>query len=341
MKTRKSAASEGVALIITLWILLILSTMAAGFAYRMRLGIKVAGYQRDSFKTLVLAQAGVERAIAELKNEVEGYISLEQSWREGQEMALGEGKVTYNVVDEESKVCINNLLEDERVGWDALEMLKNLPGADNELAASIMDWIDEPSATHREGGAENDYYQDLPQPYPCKDGPLDTVEELLLVKGMTPYIFYGEDINDNGSLEEGEDENGDGELRSGIKDLVTVWTSGQVNINTAPAVALQAGFGLGADLIDYIVSYRETNGPLKSSEEVQALFAQLSDSLRVSSGTRERLEELLKRGRVTVESSVFRINSVGILRDGRVVKRIRAIVRVNPDSVKTIYWREE
>ena len=107
MKTRKSAAQpkhsrssaaplqcrkasgEGVALIITLWVLLILSTMAAGFAYRMRLGIKMAGYQRDSFKALALAQAGVERAIAELKKlSEEGYTSLEQSWPEAKEMAL-------------------------------------------------------------------------------------------------------------------------------------------------------------------------------------------------------------------------------------------------------------
>lgn len=332
---------KGVALIVTLWVLLILSTMATSFAYRMKLGIRATVYQRDSFKALSLAQAGVERAIAELDNELETYTSPEQSWRKGYQMTLAGGKVAYNIVDEESKVCINSLLEDERKGWNVLEMLKKLPGVDSEVAASIMDWIDEPSATHREGGAENEYYESLTEPYPCKDGPLDTVEELLLVKGMSPYIFYGEDINDNGTLEKGEDENGDGELRIGIKDLVTVYTGGRININTATAVVLQAGLGLGADLIDYIVSYRESYGPLRNSQEVQTLFGQMADSLRVSSDTKKRLEELLKRDRVTVKSSVFRINSVGMLGDGPVVKRIRTIVQINPHSVKTIYWREE
>ncbi len=332
---------KGVALIVTLWVLLILSTMATSFAYRMRLAIRAAVYQRDSFKALALAQAGVERAVAELKNELETYTSSEQSWQKGHQMTLAEGKVAYNIVDEESKVCINNLLEDEKNHWNALEMLKRLPGVDSELAASIMDWIDEPSATHREGGAENEYYESLAEPYPCKDGPLDTVEELLLVKGMSPYIFYGEDINDNGTLEIGEDENADGELRVGIKDLVTVYTGGRININTATAVALQAGLGLGADLIDYIVSYRENYGPLRNSEDVQTLFARTADSLRVSSHTKKRLQELMKRNRVTVKSSVFRINSVGILGDGPLVKRIRTIVQINPHSLKTIYWREE
>jgi len=332
---------KGVALIVTLWVLLILSTMATSFAYRMRLGIRATAYQRDSFKALALAQAGVERAIAELKNELETDTSSEQSWQKGHQMTLAGGKVAYNIVDEESKVCINSLLEDEKKGSNALEMLKKLPGVDSELGASIMDWIDEPSATHREGGAESDYYLSLPGPYPCKDGPLDTVEELLLVKGMTPYIFYGEDLNDNGTLQKAEDENGDGELRVGIKDLVTVYTGGRININTATAVALQAGFGLGTDLIDYIVSYRESHGPLRNSEEVQTLFAEMADSLRVSSHTKKRLEELLKRNRVTVKSSVFRINSVGILEDGLVAKRVRTIVQINPHSVKTIYWREE
>ena len=332
---------NGIALIITLWILLILSTMATSLAYRMRLAIRVTVYQRDSFKALALAQAGVERAIAELKNEAEVNTSSEQSWPKDHEMDLGGGKVAYYIVDEDSKVTINNLLEGEKKGWDAEGMLRKLPGIDNELAASIMDWMDEPSATHRDGGAENDYYQNLPEPYPCKDGPLDTVEELLLVKGMSPYIFYGEDINDNGTFEEGEDENGDGELRLGIQDLVTVYTTGKININTATAVALEASLGLGADLIDYIVSHRESYGPLRNTEELQALFAQLADSLRVSTNTKKRLDELFKTNMVTVSSSVFRINSVGIMEDGLVVKRVTAIVRVNPDLVKTIYWRED
>src|SRR5204862_6377930 len=46
---------------------------------------------------------------------------------------------------------------------------------------------DDPSAN----GAKSDYDETLSPPYDSKNGPFDTVEELLLVKGMIPSILYG------------------------------------------------------------------------------------------------------------------------------------------------------
>jgi hypothetical protein len=80
------------------------------------------------------------------------------------------------------------------------------------------------------------------------------VEELLLVPGMTDHIFYGEDRNGNGELDENEDDgdesppndNGDGELQLGLRDYVTVFSGlsgqgvGKPNINSAPYEVLRA-----------------------------------------------------------------------------------------------------
>jgi hypothetical protein len=89
-----------------------------------------------------------------------------------------------------------------------------------------------------------------------KNGPLATVEELLLVPGMTEVIYYGEDENGNGELDDEEDDgdetppydNEDGELQLGLKDFVTVFAglSGEqlprVNLNTASFEVITAMF---------------------------------------------------------------------------------------------------
>src|SRR4030042_3955323 len=61
---------SGVVLVITLWILLILSTIALGFAFEMHLESRLARYQLDSHTALYLAQAGINRAMVELKNDL-------------------------------------------------------------------------------------------------------------------------------------------------------------------------------------------------------------------------------------------------------------------------------
>ncbi len=71
-------------------------------------------------------------------------------------------------------------------------MLQQLPVFRNnpDVASAIADWksTGEQASTD---GAKSEYYQTLPNPYNSKDAPFDTVEELLLVKGMTPSLLYG------------------------------------------------------------------------------------------------------------------------------------------------------
>jgi type II secretory pathway component PulK len=84
----------------------------------------------------------------------------------------------------------------------------------------LQDWMD-PDDLHKLNGAESDdpFYEE--RGYPVKNAPLDSVEELLLIKGWGPEILYGKDA----------DENGDAVF--GIADILTVWGDGRVNLNTA------------------------------------------------------------------------------------------------------------
>jgi general secretion pathway protein K len=108
------------------------------------------------------------------------------------------------------------------------------------IVDSIMDWKD-PDDLHRLHGAESDYYMSLPNPYKAKDANFDTLEELLLVKGMTPEILYGND------------------KKKGLIDFLTInSTSSQININAAPKEVLMAIPGITPEFADAIINLRET-----------------------------------------------------------------------------------
>ncbi|QDV43527.1 General secretion pathway protein K [Stieleria neptunia] len=85
----------------------------------------------------------------------------------------------------------------------ATALLLALPGMTEEIADSIMDWLDADDEV-RPYGAELEYYSGLPTPYEPTNGPINSVEELLLVSGMTPTLLFGADTNRNGVLDPDE-----------------------------------------------------------------------------------------------------------------------------------------
>ena len=115
--------------------------------------------------------------------------------------------IRYGLEDESTRLNMNILLTADKLIPDGgRTLLMALPGMElledpESIADAIMDWIDEDDEP-REYGAEFDYYQTLQPPYAPKNGPLETVEELLLVRGMTPELLFGRDLNRNGFLDE-------------------------------------------------------------------------------------------------------------------------------------------
>jgi hypothetical protein len=85
----------------------------------------------------------------------------------------------------------------------AVSLLMGLPGMTEDVADAILDYIDEDEET-RPYGAESDYYTALATPYSVANGPLKSVEELLLVRGVTPSLLFGADINRNGVIDPDE-----------------------------------------------------------------------------------------------------------------------------------------
>src|SRR5207248_10535869 len=83
-------------------------------------------------------------------------------------------------------------------------------------------WLD-PDDDPRASGAESSYYSGLNPPYKCKNGPLDSLEELLFVSGVTPQLLLGNDRNRNGVLDPDEDD-GSGVVDRGWAAYLTVYS---------------------------------------------------------------------------------------------------------------------
>lgn len=110
----------------------------------------------------------------------------------------------FGLIDESTKLNLNILPKmDELQPGVGVQLLMTLPDMTEETANAIMDWIDlndEP----RELGVESSYYAGLSPPYLAKNGALVSVEELLLVRGVTPELLFGNDVNRNGIIDNDE-----------------------------------------------------------------------------------------------------------------------------------------
>ena len=174
--------------------------------------------------------------------------------------------IRFGVADEESRLNLNEATAED---------LGKLRGMLPEIAAAIVDWRDADNAT-TPNGAEADYYTSLQPPYLPRNGPFETVRELLMVRGVTHSLLLGEDENDNGLLDPEENDgtesyppdNHDGVLDLGWSASLTVKSqvsnldaSGQdrVNVQSADESALTAVPGLTADVAKAIISSRNQN----------------------------------------------------------------------------------
>lgn len=83
-------------------------------------------------------------------------------------------------------------------------MLMGLPGMTEDVADAILDFIDADEEARPYGAEYADYYQQLQPGYKPLNGPLTSIEQLLLVRGVTPQLMFGYDQNRNGYIDASE-----------------------------------------------------------------------------------------------------------------------------------------
>lgn len=292
--------SQGIALIIVMIAIAVLGILAFGFAYSMQVETKLARNANSEAELEWLGRSGVEYCRWILAEQMripgEPYHALNQVWAGGpggiattnsplldveKEVHLGRGSFTWTIIDLERKANIN--IATEPILNQALTLMGVDPSDAGPIVAAIQDWIDPDDATHIQG-AEEDYYQGLEPPYVAKNGPIDDLSELLLIKGITPDIFWGPNSTNHppGALLPKASRSSSGfapppvTFSSGLVDLFTPLSTGRININTASADVLQLIPGVDPMIAQAIVAGREGDddgsglvGPYRSVDQVR------------------------------------------------------------------------
>jgi len=255
--------SKGVALVMVLWVVAILSVVVLEFCFAMRTEVNIAKNYKEELQLYAMAEGGVQRAVTELIYTLDPRIHQMRKTLNPDEISPAErewvtdgrpyllpfdlGECEIRVMSEAGKININLVSE------SLLRKIMGNLGLEEEqrdiVVDSIMDWRD-PDDLRRLNGAENDYYQSLKEPYYCKNGSLDSIEELLLIRGVTSDLFNG------GKVKEKED--GSKGYSPGLKDIFSIYSPmGQIDINSATPAALRAVLGIPSEIARRIVKARE------------------------------------------------------------------------------------
>ncbi len=199
------------------------------------------------------------------------------------------GGVRYGLENESARLNLNTvLLADNSAPGTAHKILMALPGMTDTIADAILDWIDADDE-QRENGAERDYYATLSPPYAPRNGPLGSIEELLLVRGVTPALLFGADLNRNCAIDGNEQnlttidnaDNSTGLLNRGWAAYLTVDSAEanvrpdgtpkiDVNMNDLGELHKQLAAVLDPDQADFIVAYRQ-GGPYTGTDAGQKI----------------------------------------------------------------------
>lgn len=258
-----ACARRGLILPVVLVVLLLLALLSAAFSFHVQADFTASHSMSQHLQARLAAEAGVQRVMLMLRTQRDNsafwyhnpalfdqalvWIPQINPEQVGQPDLLEDSEDSYafrysivaddpeddltlirfGITDESAKLNLNHATP-----YQLAALLRQVVPPDTqvqELVDSLLDWIDEDDEP-RELGAETEYYASLDVPYRAKNAPLETVEELLLIKGFNGQILYGEDYDRNGLLTLNEDDgdvsfppdNGDGVLNRGLLPYVTV-----------------------------------------------------------------------------------------------------------------------
>ena len=271
-----------------LWCLALLSVVVITVLHTARLDLVIVKNYGDRIQAHYLALAGIEKAKALLfqdakirsRNGKNHTGELQANPQQFRDVAFGRGHfrvfrrgrtdegggIIYGVTDEESRLNVNSAPADQ---------LEKLYGMTPDVAAAIIDWRDDDNVV-TPGGAEAEYYSSLQPPSLPRNGPFQTLRELLMVRGVSRELLLGKDTGQNGLLDDEREDgnNSSSDLQDGVIEdagwsaLLTVDSSiknlnaagdERVNIQTADERSLTGIKGITAQIARAIIAHRNQN----------------------------------------------------------------------------------
>lgn len=266
-----AATQRGSVIIVTLWTITLLTILVTALAGQVRLSARVTQFHQDDLDTWANLLAAINQAEMELvldqmpqqpvELEETSEIGRDPFYRfDGEELQLAypqpEG-ITVRIYNHSGKINLRELsrprmraMLEKRLGTDATEQI-------DELMDAWGDWLDLNDETSA-NGAEFAYYEGLEIPYRPRNGRIETVEEILQIRGFAE-AFDGVDLDAAFTL-------------YGERDLI--------NPNLATVEAMRLVPGLNDDLIEQIVAYRQERDFTGNGDVAQLIPAENMALLR-------------------------------------------------------------
>jgi general secretion pathway protein K len=322
---RRLPTEGGVILIALLWILTALSVIALSFSRESFVEVAAARNAQSLEDSYFVARAGIAAAVYQLLQKKNTTVVRQAELPEETDPLdlgivtgdLGGSAYRVDIQDESGKLNVNRVPEEQ---LRALVGAAGIQKPDSDIITdSILDWIDADSI-HRLNGAEDDFYQTLNPPYNAKNGNIDAIEELLLVRGVTPEYFYGrpERTADNSVI-----------YKYGLSRYLTVYSNAStVNVNFAALPVLLSIPGMPPETARKIYERRLVK-PFKTVMEI-------SRDLGVSL-------DKWTAGVSFNQTGIYMLTASAHAPNSKVRRVIRAVVRLEAAGNKqyrTLYWNE-
>lgn len=293
-----------------LWVLTVMMVIVMSFSLMTRTEAHSTLSFKEGMEKKFLAEAGIERALAELfymrqnHNAIVASQGMEAWKADGTPYGgnIGNGSYAVSVTGETGKIDINRVPD---IILKNLLLNSGVKDKDADIIVdSIMDWKDADDL-HRLNGAESDYYMSLPNPYKAKNADFNAIEELLLVRGVTTALLYG-------SAD-----------KKGIMEFITVNSNSNViNVNYAPREVLLAIPGIDSESADRIIQSRQE----KNISNIQEI---LGDKYQIAS-------PYLSAG----DTNVFTIEAVGYNGNAKSGYPVKATVIIESNNkYRYVYYK--
>ncbi|HKV56619.1 MAG TPA: type II secretion system minor pseudopilin GspK [Candidatus Binataceae bacterium] len=318
--TARRKYDRGIALLATLLAVSLMTLLVIEFTTSAALGYRSAANLANQIRASYLARSGIQVGLAVLARDSLNdalqktpHDGLDEAWAQPiAPIVVDGGVVSLSIVDETRKIDVNNLFNKRTMQVDPameamlLRLFSNI-GVSPDLMPVLIDWLD-PDSIESDGGAEAGYYLSLTPPYEPRNGPMPTIGDLRMLKGMNDAVFLQ------------------------LSQYLTTMPEMRINVNTAPPqvlAALAPELENDPQLVEQIVQIRQARPFLQITDlanEIPGIGA-IAASGRLSSF-------------VTMRSSYFTITAQGEFAGAR--KRIYATFRRNLNGTAMLMnWHED
>jgi general secretion pathway protein K len=309
-------SERGIALLVTMMALALMTLLVMDFTTVASLGYRSAAGQANELRAEYLARSAIGVGLSLLSSDAQQdaatktpHDGLDESWATPfPPVPLGGGLAQISIVDEARKIDIN-LLINPRTGQSnpmylgILERLFTNIGVSPDIIPAIVDWLD-PDSIESPGGAEADYYLRLIPPYEPRNGPMPTIGDLRMIKGVDDATFIL------------------------LQQFLTAAPETHVNINTAPPEVIAA-------LVPELSNDTSIVKEIVQARSVQPFLA-VTDVGNLS-GMGDAGQALMKL--ITTRSAYFTLTGVGVFAGAR--RRITTTFRRNANGTSMLAsWQE-